>query len=124
MNTYTAKERRDFLRQAEFLRGIAEQIEAYNFDKTKAGIDMVWLTNKIYEAVDECTHEAEYMGHMEPAYFLSALMDCVGNNSNLEADEDDAPMFTQIHTIHGYKNGSFTVHFVDGVSYNVKVTPV
>lgn len=124
MNNYTSKERNDFLRQANFLRGLAEQVRKYNEDGEKAGIAIGWLAFDIENAAAECEEEARSAGHMEQADFLSALMDCVGNNSNLEADEDDAPMFTQIHTINGYENGSFTVHFVDGVSYNVKVTPV
>ena len=123
-DTYTAKERRDFLRQAEFLRGLAEQVRAYNADGTKAGIEMSGLAKTLEETACECEDEAKYAGHMEQADFLSALMDCVGNNSNLEASEEDSPLFTGIHTINGYQNGSFTVHFVDGVSYNVKVTAI
>ena len=124
MNTYTAKERRDFLRQAEFLRGLAEQVTNYNADETKTGIAMGYLAKELYDAAQECEDEAKYAGHMEQANFLSTLMDCICLNSNLDAEEDDSPIFTGIHTINGYQNGGFTVHFVDGVAYNIKVTAI
>ena len=122
MNTYTAKERGDFMRQAEFLRGLSKQVRAYNDDGTKAGINMGWLIEQLNSAAKECEDEATYAGHMDRTEFADSLYDAILNNSNLETSED-AALFTRVHKVNRNENGA-TVHFVDGTSYEVTVKVV
>lgn len=114
----------DFLRQAVFLRSIAEQIKNYDANGTKYGIAMDFLVKTINETADECMAETNAEGHMNMREVVDALAECVTNNSNLESDDDDSPLFRHVHKINRYADSSFTVCFADGVSYKVNVTVI
>ena len=121
MNSYTKKERGELLDQALFLNNLKDCVKEYNAQNS-AKIDMGWLINVLNETIEECENEVG-VKHMRISDFVDSLRDAIINNSNLEADEDDGALFSNIEEINGYRNSSFSVKFEDGTVYNIMVTP-
>ena len=57
-NSYSEQDRNSFLRQATFLRGLRDAVNAYN-SAPGAKIEMGWLVKQLADAANECEQEAE-----------------------------------------------------------------
>lgn len=59
---------------------------------------------------------------MDTEEFVSSLMDAIVNNSNLEAEGDDAVLFDRVKSVSMDGNNGLSVSFADGRTLVVAVS--